>query len=372
MMSSILAVEQVRRLRARHQLLSRERRAASASETASALFAMQAQEWSSAQLAIHARCRAVSQSDIAHAREVERAFVLTWTLRGTLHLAPAADLSWLLELCAPATIRGSRSRYRQLGLTEDARERGLEAIEAVLSHEGALTRPQLAQALESFDVPVAGQAIHHLVRYAALRGLVCFGPEVDGDLSYVLLDDWLPAAIKAVQPTEPLVELARRYLAAYAPATMADFGRWAGLSKALVKRAWEAVEADCAPCAIPGGQALLLTEQMDALEIAPDEPVVRLLPRYDNYLLGYASRAFMVADAHAKQVHPGGGLIRACVLIDGEARAGWKLEKRRAGLRVVVSPYETLSAAEAAQLEREVAALGEFRNTYAALHIESA
>ena len=305
------------------------------------------------------------------AREDERAFVLTWALRGTLHLVPAEDLRWLLELCAPAAIRGSSSRYRQLGLTEDARERGLEAIKAVLSREGALIRPQLAQALESYGIPVAGQAIHHLVRYAALRGLVCFGPDVDGDLSYALLDDWLPAAIETVQPEDPLSRrLARRYLAAYAPATAADFARWSGISKAQVRRAWQAVAFDCVTVGIPDGQALMLKEQAIALASAPAGPVVRMLPRYDSYLLGHASRAFMVADAHAKQVHPGGGLIRACVLIDGEARASWKLEKRRAGLRVNVAPYESLSAAEAAQLEVEVAALGEFLNANAALHID--
>lgn len=371
-MATTLTVKQLRRLRARHQQLCGERRYASAAETVSTLFALQSQEWPSAQLAIHARCPAVAQADVDHAREVERAFVLTWTLRGTLHLAPAEDLRWLLELCAPAAISGSNSRYRQLGLAEDARERGLEAIGAILSREGALIRSQLALALESRGIPVAGQAIHHLVRYAALRGLICFGPAVDGDLTYVLLDDWLPATVDTPPPADPLDALARRYLAAYAPATAADFARWSGLSKAQAKRAWEAVAADCTTVGSPGGEALMLKEQLDALETASADPVVRLLPRYDNYLLGYESRAFMVADAHAKQVHPGGGLIRACVLIDGEARASWKLEKRRKSLRVKVSPFERLSAAEAAQLEAEAAALGGFLNTSTELHIDGA
>ena len=114
----------------------------------------------------------------------------------------------------------------------------------------------------------------------------------------------------------------------------------------------------------------MLEEQMEMLEALAADPVVRLLPRYDNYLLGYASRAFMVAEAHAKQVHPGGGLIRACVLIDGEARAGWKLEKRRQGVRVRVSPYEKLSAAETARVAVEVEALGEFLGRRAELKVE--
>ena len=216
-MTAILTVEQVRRLRARQQMLCGDRRSRSAAETVSALFALQSQEGPSAQLAIHARCPAVSQADVIRAREVERAFILTWTLRGTLHLVAAEDLRWQLALCGPGAIRGTGSRYKQLGLTEDAREKGLEAIQAILSREGALIRSQLAQALDPRGIPVAGQAIHHLVRYAALRGLVCFGPEIDGDLTYVLLDQWLPE--QAPQPDDPLPAFARRYLAAYGPAS---------------------------------------------------------------------------------------------------------------------------------------------------------
>ena len=208
------------------------------------------------------------------------------------------------------------------------------------------------------------------MRYAALRGLVCLGPEVDGDLSYVLLDDWLPATNERSRPADALGELARRYLAAYGPATAADFARWSGLKKGQVRQAWEAVAADCAPVGIPGGEALMLKAQLEALDAAPDEPVVRLLPRYDNYLLGYENRAFMVAEAHAKQVHPGGGLIRACLLSDGVARANWKLEKRSQRVRVMVSPFESLSARESARLEVEVAALGAFLNKSAELQIE--
>jgi len=368
-MNSILTVEQVRRLRAGQQLLGRERRSASATSVVQRLFALQAQEWSSAQLAIHARCPAVTQADVAQAREVERSFVLTWTLRGTLHLAPAADLRWLLALCGPGAIRGSMSRYRQLGLTEDALEKGLAAIQTILSRESALIRSQLAQALEGRGIPVAGQAIHHLVRYAALRGLVCFGPDVGGDLSTVLLDDWLPETDGAPRPADPLRELARRYLAAYAPAALADFARWSGLSKAQARRAWEAVAGECALVGGAGGDALMLKGQLEALEPRPTEPIVRLLPRYDNYLLGYASRAFMVANEQAKRVHPGGGLIRACVIVDGQAVANWKLEKRRHGIRLAVQPFAALAPSIVPLLEAEAAALGEFLNTRAELRI---
>ena len=218
----------------------------SAAAIARDLFGLQSQEWTSAQLAIHARSRDLTQADVIHAREVERAFALTWSLRGTLHLVAAEDLQLQLDLCGPPAIRGTRSRYKQLGLSEEIRERALEAIEDILRGDNALTRAQLAEALGERGIPVAGQAIHHLVRFAALRGLICLGAEIDGDLTYVLLEEWLPAATAAPYPEDPLREFARRYLAAYAPATRSDFKRWSGLSAAPVKAAWAAVAPECA------------------------------------------------------------------------------------------------------------------------------
>ncbi len=370
-MSLQLTWEQARRLRARRQHLYGTSRETSSKAIVCDLFALQSQEWSSAQLAIRARSRDLTQADVIHAREVERAFALTWTLRGTLHLVAAEDLQLQLDVCGPPAIRGTRSRFKQLGLSEEVRERALEAIADILSGDHALTRAQLAEALAGRGIPVAGQAIHHLVRFAALRGLICLGAEIDGDLTYVLLEEWLPAAITAPLPDDPLLEFARRYLAAYAPATMADFKRWSGLSMAQVKAAWTAVRPDCVPVKLPEGEALMLERQLDLLEAPPPEPTVRLLPRYDNYLLSHESRAFMVADAYAKRVHPGGGLIRSCLLVDGEAQANWKLEKRRSGLRVVVEPFQPLDASILPLLESEVESLGRFFNTNAELRVES-
>ena len=369
-LDAITAAE-LRHARLVRQMLAPGTQLDSAAGLVRQLFAVQSQEWASAQLAIAARTQRLTQADVRQARETERSFILTWALRGTLHLVAAEDARWLTALCGPGAIRSTRRRYQQLGLSADVRERALGEIETILRREGALTRPQLAEALGERGIPVAGQAIHHLVRFAALRGLLCLGAEVDGDLTYALLDEWLPAAKAAPPPDKPLAEFARRYLAAYGPATKTDFRRWSGLSAAQVKAAWAEIERDCAPVALPAGAGLMLERQLPLLALAADEPTARLLPRYDNYLLGYASRAFMVADEQAKRLHPGGGLIRACVIVAGQALANWKLEKRRAGIRISVTPFESLEAPMLPPLEREAEALGKFLNARAELRIKS-
>ena len=365
-----VSIRQLLHMRLCNQRLTAEAAGRDIADVIHDLCALQSQEWPSAQLAIHARSDGITQGDVKRTREIERSFVLTWTLRGTLHLVAAEDLRWLIALCGSGAVRATRRRYQQLDLSKSVREAALEAIQPILSREGALIRSELATALATHGIPVEGQAIHHLVRYAALHGLICLGAARGRDLTYVLLDDWLPDGLPMQAPDDPARELALRYLSAYAPATAADFARWSGLSQAQVKAAWAAIAEDCVIVTIPGGEALVLNAQIDQLSTTPAEPTVRLLPRYDNYLLGYASRDFMVDEAFVKQVHPGGGLIRACVVVDGEARASWKLEKRRTGVRVCVSPYETLNPAALEQLGAETQSLGRFLETTAELKIE--
>lgn len=306
---------------------------------------VQAQEWPSARLALRARTRGLTAEDIRHTREDQRSVVLTWTMRGTLHLVATDDLDGMLACLGPLFIRKTERRYRQLNLDTDTRQRALDAIREVLAARGPLIRSDLADAIAPYGIPVAGQAIHHLVRFAALSGVVCFGPEQDGALTYVLLDDWLAGQTRrTLTEDDALAELARRYLQAYGPATLADFINWSGLGTRQARAAWAEIDSPEVATA-------------DGLMFMPDDPVagsVRLLPRYDNYLLGYKSRAFMVAPEHAHHVHPGGGLIRPCVIVDGRAVAVWRIERQST---VVIEPFEALETDVAAD---EVADIGRF------------
>ncbi|MCY4072483.1 MAG: winged helix DNA-binding domain-containing protein [Chloroflexi bacterium] len=359
-MTSDLSRAQVRRLRLQNQRLAEDARIASAASVVRDLCALQSQEWSSAQLAIAARTTGITQEDVRRAREVDRSFVLTWSLRGTLHLVAAEDVAPQLALCGERAIGGTNRRYQQLGLSEIIRENSLDHIAEILAKNGPLIRAELAEKLGARGIPVAGQAIHHLVRYAALRGLICFGPEREGNLTYVLLSEWLPnyKAQEAAEETLPI--FARRYLSAYGPASSADFARWTGISAKRAEAAFAAIAGECVACESPVGAVSVLKQQLQHLHASEARPNLRFLPRYDNYLLVYEDRDFMVDAAYAKSVHPGGGLIRACVIIDGQAFANWKLEPKRKTARIVVSPFQALDKSLLPLLKAEVDNLARF------------
>ena len=165
-----VSIRQLLHMRLCNQRLTAEAAGSDIDQVIHDLCALQSQEWPSAQLAIHARSDGITQGDVKRTREIERSFVLTWTLRGTLHLVAAEDLRWLIALCGSGAVRATRRRYQQLDLSKSVREAALEALQLILSREGALIRSELAPALAAHGIPVEGQAIHHLVRYAALRG----------------------------------------------------------------------------------------------------------------------------------------------------------------------------------------------------------
>jgi hypothetical protein len=254
----------------------------------------------------------------------EADLVRTWAWRGTLHLLAREDVSWALSLVAEPAARAVRARRRSLGL-DDAVQAAAEAVLDEALAAGPRTRDELRAALAAAGIDASGQRLPHLLRQAALAGRLAAGPAE----TYAAL-----GPLPAPPPREAaLRELGRRYVAAYGPATADDLRAWSGLPAADVRAAWAGVEPRAAE------------------EAAPGEPVVRLLPAFDTYLLGYRSREHAVAAEHASRVWPGGGWIHPVVLVDGRAAGTWRVR----GGRVAVEPFGPLpdgARAEAADVER--------------------
>ena len=146
-MTRDLSLAQLRRLRLQNQQLADASRSTSTALVVRRLCALQSQEWPSAQLAIAARTQGITYEDVKRAREIDRSFVLTWSLRGTLHLVAAEDISWQLALSGERAIRGTNRRYLQLGLSEIVREKALDHVAEILAQDGPLIRAELADKL---------------------------------------------------------------------------------------------------------------------------------------------------------------------------------------------------------------------------------
>jgi hypothetical protein len=290
------------RLRAGAQLLHRPERL-SVEELVRRLGAVQAQDVRAFPLALRARSEGLD----AGAVDAE-GVVRTWLMRGTLHLTPAEDVAWIRDLLAPRRAAATWRRLGQLGFDERSADRAVRVVEQALA-DGPLPRAAVSAALERAGLPCTGQAPVHVLGLAASRGVLVHGR---GD-TVVLAADRLPAAART--PTDPEAELARRHLASRAPARPEDFAAWSGLPLGAARAAWRELD---------------LVEVGDhgwALNGHVPDPVpsdlVRLLPAFDELLLGWKGREHAVAPEHARAVFPGGGMLRATVTVGGRVAGTW-------------------------------------------------
>jgi hypothetical protein len=292
-------------------------------------------------------------------------------MRGTLHMVAAEDARWLVALLGPGFAAANRRRRLELGLDDDTCERGLRAIGKVLGAHGPLPRGELVARLagEGVAVDPRGQAPAHLVGYAAMRGLLCRGPDLDGDEpSYVLLDDWVDGRHPALDPEAALAELTRRYLGAHGPATPADLAAWAGIAAGRARRGFELVAGELAEVEAVGAPAWTLGGSRPPRP-GRGRPSVRLLYRFDDYLLGWRGRDLVLSPRFARRIHAGGGWIHPAVLVDGRVQGTWRLAARSGGrVTVDVEPFEPLDGALPG-LEAEAADLGRFLGATATLSV---
>jgi Winged helix DNA-binding domain len=156
-----------------------------------------------------------------------------------------------------------------------------------------------------------------------------------------------------IDPRDAQIELARRYLHVFGPATADAFATWAGVRPPSGHATFDALSGSVTPVRSPIGEAWILSEDEPTF-LAPALPpaAARLLPSGDAYfLLQGADRDLLVRDAGRRgqlwtpRVWPG------AVLVEGEVVGTW----RRAGALVSVQTWRRLSKGAQDAVEMEAA-----------------
>ena len=188
------------------------------------------------------------------------------------------------------------------------------------------------------------------LRYAAPTGTVVM--HWDGARQAVIWSVPRPR----VDPKAARLELARRYLHVFGPATPPAFAQWAGFSPREGVGAFEALGDALLPARTPIGDAWILAADESAFRATAGSPATaRLLPSGDAYfLLQGSDRELLVPDAPRRaslwtsRVWPG------AVLVKGEMAGTW----RRAGAMLTIEPWGRLPAAarEAVEAEAQIPA----------------
>jgi hypothetical protein len=324
------------------------RRADGAGPVAAAAAGLQAQDVGASQLGVRARSSEADEAGVIAAYATGASVVRTWLMRATIHLVTAEDVRWMTALFGPMIERRyGNARWRALGITDAVIDAATAHVGAILSGR-QLTRHQVAAELADRGIVLADdrQAATHLLLALSARGVTCRGADRGRDATFALVDDWVT---DADPPLDPIAELARRYFHAFGPATAADFTTWSGLPSGP---AMAAVRDELTEVAFDGRRGWTFGSV---------EPVagLRLLPMFDNYLLGYRDRSAMLEDGRQREVYVG-GLIKATVVCDGRVIGRWRLERSSATATIQVTPFRTLTRRHRAELEREEADFARF------------
>jgi Winged helix DNA-binding domain len=280
-------------------------------------------------------------------------------MRGTLHLASAEELPLYCGATSRHWIRIRPSWLKYIQVSEAELWKIVDDVSAALDGNPK-TREEL--------IAIAGKGKSARVREllksgwggmlkpAARNGRLCFGPSRGQNVTFVRPADWL-GWWREVDPGTALPEVARRYLRAYGPATKTDFARWWGAWPGIGKAAWSAIADDLVAVSVEGARLDMLETDLDAMEKVKIDTAVQLLPAFDPYVLGHATRDDLVERAHLPRVSRTAGWISAVVLVDGVVAGTWTHLAANRTLRVSVELFRRMSAAVTAQVRLRAADL---------------
>jgi Winged helix DNA-binding domain len=329
-------------------------------KVAGRLCGVQAQVASSAELAIRVRRQESRTGEVGRALGDGR-LIKTWAMRGTLHLLRPEEAGQFLSLLAAARPWARPSWQRYFGVTpEQIDELRAVAREALAGR--VLTREELIAAIvRRRGLEHIGDALRSgwgtLLKPLAWHGDLCFGPSRGARVTFRLPDDASSRWSGLPEPDDAAPLAIADYLRAHGPASIDAFGDWlsGGWFGKRQLRAWAGELGDrLSEVDVEGTSAYVLSEDLDELAATQPTSAVRLLPGFDQYVLGPGTGdVHVVPAARRPAVSRQAGWISPVVIAGGAVSGTWELDSDR----VDVAWFGEAGKPPRAALEAEVARL---------------
>ena len=310
----------------------------------------------------------------------DRTLVRTLCMRRTMFVVPLDLVPVVQAAVTDALVPGERRRAAKMvedsGVAPDGAA-WLAAMEAetlaVLADRRELTGAEVSQAVEGLNrqIPVGqgktwagtvGMTSRVLFLLATEQRIARGRPKgtwTSSQYRWSPIEAWLPGGVRSMPADDARLELARRYLATYGPATTADLKWWTGWTLGQTRAALAGAGAE--EVALEGGTGWV--GPGDAAPVAVPRPWVALLPSLDPATMGWQQRGWYLGP-HGPALFDRNGNAGPTVWADGRVIGGWA--QRRTGEIVFElledAGRETATAVAAAAAELE-AWLGPMRIT---------
>jgi hypothetical protein len=330
------------------QLLLRREPSMSAAAALEQLVGMQAQVPQAPYVGLWSRLDGFRAEELSELIE-SRAAVRGTLMRVTLHLVTARDYLRLRPVLDAMIAQRFRSSPFARGLDGvdfgELLALGRQLVEARPRTRSEL-RPLLAERWPDRKPDDLVYAISYLLPLVQVppRGLW----QRSGQATLTTSDAWLGKPLAGqTEPDEAIL----RYLRAFGPAAPADIRKWSDLSG--LREAIDRLRPRLRVFEDERGRELL--DVPDGPLPDPDTPAPpRFLPEFDNVLVAYDDRSRVIPPEHHKEIVR--NLGRAPLLVDGEVRGWWKIERGE----VMIETFEPLPERDAAAVRREAVALAAF------------
>jgi hypothetical protein len=348
----------------------------------------------SVSVSLAARLKDFSHRTIENLMERDKTLVQTLSTRGAIRCFALDDFGIFTHALVPQSedelrylITGAEPALTSMGLDAMHLFRLVEnSIEAVLSQR-TLTRDELGRTL-AFEVEkhltaaqtevwrwpsdyAPGQSLgesltRFLLSVVALTGKFLLMPKAGiHGRPYALASDFLgPKAESFQNPHDEgrSVELVKRYLHCYGPATVEDFAAWTGVSFNHAQRLWASVWPFLEKVSYNTVIGWMLLEDVATLGQHPFPEGVRFIPSYDPWLRQH-DRSLLVQGKHAHQYFWKSAGSPGMVLFDGICVAGWRMRRNKNRLSVVIEDIGLeIGRVSGPELEAEATLLAESLN----------
>jgi len=281
--------------------------------------AMQAQDYYMAKWAIGVRLPGSTERQIQTAIDKGQ-IIRTHLLRPTWHFVSPEDIYWMLELTAPQIKASSKSRDKQLELTEKIYTKSNSIIQKALRDGKHLTREELMAELAKAKIATDNNRSSHLLLRAELEAIICSGAAKGKNRTYALLENVVPETTP-LSKDEALSKLAKKYFSSHCPATLQDFIWWSGLSVVNAKHALEIIKPDFISETI-NSQTFWLTNSFSIPATAGKS--CYLLPAYDEFMISYKDRNASLNFEGQKKSISINGIFNPIIVINGQVTGLWK------------------------------------------------
>jgi uncharacterized protein YcaQ len=292
----------------------------------------------------------------------QRTLVKLWGQRGALHIYARED--WPLVCGA---LSGQRTWWERAGEEAEGSVAGYHAVlarvEQLLRRRGTLSRSDLRASdlnLSEAHFSSWGGIFAALVQ----RGYACHVDQEGNEGRFAHRQFWVPD-LEWNPPTfdEANIEITRRYLRAYGPATVQCLMYWRGAKSGDARRWLDALKDETLEVEV-GGQAMFaLRDDLESLHEKPparsDWPI-RLLYRFDPLLLGIKDKTWVVDAQHYKRVFRQAGHIEGTLMEHGRAAGTWRYDRKDSGLVITLDLFAAVTRRVRAQVEQNAQGIARF------------